>query len=356
MGMGQCAGYALALSLALVACGSDGSTTGTSSGEPTVPAPTAPAPSGPSTATPAPTNTTTPPTDPPKSAVPPPFPAYSHGTCPTLVSGPTKPTSINTGFASGSQTRSFNLIVPPSYDGSKPYPIFFAWHWLNASAGSFISQGELESATEQMKFIAIVPDELQNADGKKVYQMDWPFVETWGAEGDLVFIDDLLACVSHQFEVDPTRVYGIGVSAGALWATYVSTTSRVKHFAAIESLSGGLGADPVGVWSMKWVPQPNKFPALVLWGGSSDFLGVDFQKASQRYRDELRMDGHFVVQCTHSAGHTIPPVDPPPNGVTKFRMLWQFMLDHPYGTPAGTSPYKTQGLPSIFPSWCSVAP
>ena len=38
---------------------------------------------------------------------------------------------------------------------------------------------------------------------------------------------------------------------------------------------------------------------------------------------------------------------------TKFWSLWRFMLDHPYGTPAGTSPYQQAGLPSGFPEWCT---
>jgi hypothetical protein len=107
---------------------------------------------------------------------------------------------------------------------------------------------------------------------------------------------------------------------------------------------------------MNYAPQPNKFPALVLWGGTSDWLVVDFNAASQKYRDALRKDGHFVMECTHDAGHAMPPVDPPPDGGTRFEMLWQFMLDHPYSLPSGTSPYQTTGLPPWFPKWCSIAP
>jgi predicted esterase len=288
--------------------------------------------------------------------VPPPFPVYSHGTCPTLVGGPTDGTSLTTNFATGTQMRQFHVVVPKSYDGTQPWPLIFAWHWLNASASSFIGQGELESATEQMHFIAVVPDKLMTDAGNKVYEMDWPFVETYGAPDELVFFDDMLACVAGQYKVDPTRVYAVGVSAGALWATYLSTTDRADHFAAVESLSGGLGADPTGVWKMPYVPQPHKFPAIVLWGGPSDWLIVDFQTASMKYRDALRQDHHFVVECTHDAGHAIPPVPPPPDGGTLFAMLWQFMLDHPYALPPGTSPYQEKGLPSVFPSWCQIAP
>jgi hypothetical protein len=288
---------------------------------------------------------------------PPPVPPYSHGTCPKLVSGPTDATSLNTGFATGSQTRQFHVMVPKTYDGTKAYPLVFAWHWLNASASSFISDGELESAIEQMNFIAVLPDKLTDSSGKKTYQFDWPFAETWGAPAELTFLDDMFSCVNAQYKVDLSKVYGIGVSAGALWVTYVSTTDRANHFAAIESLSGGLGADPTGVWKMQYVAQPNKFPALVLWGGDSDnLIIVDFKAASIKYRDALRQDRHFVVQCTHDAGHAIPPVPEPTNGGTRFVMLWQFMLDHPYGLPPNTSPYQKTGLPPVFPTWCSIAP
>jgi hypothetical protein len=287
---------------------------------------------------------------------PPPFPVYSHGTCPKLVGGPTTATSLNTAFASGTQSRQFHLVVPKSYDGTRPWPVVFAWHWLNAGSDSFISQGELESATEQMHFLAVVPDKLTDANGKKVYQFDWPFIETAGVPGELQFFDDMLACVAAGYKVDPTRVYGIGVSAGALWVTYLSTTDRVQHLAAVESLSGGLGGLPAIGWEMKWVPQPNKFPALVLWGGPTDMLILDFQTASMKYRDALRQDHHFVVTCTHDAGHAIPPIPTPTDGGTRFAVLWEFMLDHPYGLPPNTSPYKSTGLPSVFPSWCGIAP
>lgn len=289
---------------------------------------------------------------PPTLREPPPLRAYSRGTCPRLVSGPTNDTGLNTGFRSGSQTRSFRLIVPRNYDGSSDWPLMFTWHWLNASSSSFVRTGELETATEQMRFIAIAPDRLENG-GNRAYQFDWPFAEVWGVPGELTFFDDMLACVSAQFRIDRRKVYGVGVSAGALWVTYLSTTDRANYFAAVESLSGGLG-DVFGVWRMEYAPQANKFPALVLWGGPTDWLGLDFNLASMRYRDALVRDNHFVVQCTHSAGHMVPPIMAPGPGMTRFQFLWQFALDHPYGTTAATSPWRT-GLPSNAPSWCSLA-
>lgn len=283
-----------------------------------------------------------------------PLPSYSGGACPALTFGATSSTSVNVGFTSGGAARSFRLLVPRNYDGARAWPLMFAWHWLNASSGSFVRDGELESAVEQMGFIIALPDKKLKANGDKEYLFDWPFVETNHAEEELVFTEDLLACISRQFTIDRTRVYAVGVSAGGLWVTYMAMTPRVGYFAAVESLSGGLG-DVAGVWHIDYAPQPNKFPAVVLWGGPRDWLGVNFERASMRLRDALLADGHFVVSCTHTAGHAVPPIMAPPGGGTRFYSLWRFMLDHPFGTPPGTSPYQASGLPPEFPSWCEIA-
>ncbi len=282
------------------------------------------------------------------------LPRYTMGQCPRLTFGATSSTSINVGFTSMGVTRQFRLLVPRSYDGARAWPLMFAWHWLNAQSGSFVRDGELESAAEQMGFIIALPDKKLKANGDKQYLFDWPFVETNHAEEELVFMEDMLACIANQFTIDRTRVYAIGVSAGGLWVTYMAMTPRVGYFAAVESLSGGLG-DVAGVWHIDYHPQPNKFPAVVLWGGPTDWLGVNFERASMKLRDELIDDGHFVVTCTHMSGHAVPPIMAPPGGGTRFYSLWRFMLDHPFGTPPGFSPYQMSGLPSEFPDWCQIA-
>jgi hypothetical protein len=287
---------------------------------------------------------------------PPPFPRYSGAACPMLVSGATQATSRNENFQTGTQRRAFHLIVPPSYARSnEPWPLMFGFHWLNASAGSLIRDGEFETAAEQKHIIIVVPEALE-VNGTKAYRLTWPFayLEDAGAPAEMVFMQDMLACISAQYRVDPRRVYSMGVSAGALWTTYISSQPIADHFAAVMTLSGGLGSLPGTPWSMSFTPRPNKFPALVLWGGPSDNFIINFSAASMRYRDALIADNHFVVVCTHNAGHAVPPLPMVP-GVSRFNPLWQFFLDHPYGTPPRTSPYQATGLPRDMPAWCSIA-
>lgn len=287
---------------------------------------------------------------------PPPIPGYSGGECPMLNGGDTVESSLNVGFRTGAQTRQFRVVVPRNRpNGSGPMPVVFAWHWISASSASWFSNGELALAAEQLGFIAVLPDSLRDAGGNRVYQLNWPYAEPAGIPGEIQFFRDMLSCVNRRFPVDPRRVYGIGVSDGALWMTYLSTTAAADHFAAVETISGGLGTIP-GLWEMQYVPQTNKFPTLVLWGGPTDNLGINFDLASRRYRDALRGDNHFVVQCMHNSGHGIPPLPPGEMGMTRYRALYQFLLDHPYGMAPGDSPYARAGrVPAFFPAFCSIA-
>ena len=301
-----------------------------------------------------------------KCCAPPALPMYSGGACPMLVSGATEATSRNNGFRSGAQTRSFHLIVPPSYAmGEDRWPVVFGFHWINASARSLITEAELLTAAEQKRMIIVVPEALKDANGRNVYRATWPFAygEDAGAPAELTFMGDMLACVNAQFRVDPRRIYLMGVSAGALWTSYAASQPIIDHFAAIMPLSGGLGSIAGTPWMMRFTPRANKFPALVLWGGPTDQLaiplggvnvGLDFNAASMRLRDALIADNHFVVTCTHNAGHAVPPLPQVP-GVSRFNPLWQFFLDHPYGRAPRTSPYQATGLPMDMPPWCAIA-
>ncbi len=284
---------------------------------------------------------------------PPSPPAYSHGACPTLHGGPDLASSLNAGFASGAYTRQFRLVVPRNYDpaGTDRWPLVFAWHWLAGDSAQMIREGEVLESAERQRMIVAVPDQLF-VDGRAVNSFTWGFFDPSMSEPDLVFFDDMLACVSGAYRVDPARVHGLGVSAGALWLTFLTSTARARYLASVAILSGGLG-EVLGAWHMDYFPQPNKYPALVLWGGPTDRLIVNFDEASQRLRDTLIDDGHFVVTCTHDRGHALPPFTPPP-GESRFTFLWDFFARHPYGLPPATSPYLSTGLPAAAPSWCSI--
>ncbi len=268
----------------------------------------------------------------------PPPPVYS-GTCPRLVSG--KNTIVSSG-----NSRTFLLAVPTTPMPGEQLPLVFMWHWLGGSADSFLKKGEVQAAVDKQRFLAILPE----AKGDIVWK--WPFdvlVTAARQEEEYRFFDDMLACAAAQFAVNTNCVSSVGVSAGALFTDQLAT-GRNKYLASAMSLSGGVE----GV-AKKWGNPPRKLPMLVLWGGSTDICAglVNFQTASKALETQLVKDGHFFVECVHNCGHAEPPLEAPAM-LSKYAAFWEFAFAHPYWLGTGESPYKASGLPSSYPSWCSI--
>ena len=269
---------------------------------------------------------------------PPPLAPYSGGTCPTLAPG------RNT-IQSGGASREFILAVPAGLAGDEQLPVLFLWHWLGGSADDFYTRGEVQAAADADRFLAVIPEE------KGDVTFRWPFSPLESAarrDEELRFFDDMLACVAEQYSVNRSCVGSVGVSAGALWTSQLAS-HRSEQLSSFVSLSGGTGGSLVRPWG----GASHRIPAIVLWGGPTDFCGVNFETASRDLEDNLTADGHFFVECIHDCGHAEPPLEPP-EGLSTYTAIWRFVLDHPYWLRAGESPYLATGLPDAMPDWCGI--
>lgn len=247
-----------------------------------------------------------------------PVPTYSGGACPELVEG------TNTDFASGGEARSFELRLPEDPAGA---PVVFAWHWLGGSAKQIIRYMQMETVVDAGA-ILIAPESCCAA-------FEWDFAGEPEGNVDLAFFDDLLGCVHEQFQPDLTRVYSTGMSAGGLWTTYL-TLHRSEWHAATAPFSGGTEG------LITYSTPTDDIPVLVTWGGEDDLYGpVSFETASEGLTEDLLQDGHFVVNCDHGGGHTIP------DGAVD--MAWSFFQDHPKFVDP--EPYAGE-LPDTLPDWC----
>jgi len=267
-------------------------------------------------------------------------------------------------IVSSGNMRQFKLVTPTDLGPTEKVPVVFLWFWLGANAQDFITTADIIDAAQQQRFIAIVPEAKLNSTGGSAYDFKWPFSfldSQTSLEQEFTFADDLLACVEQQFpnNVNPSCISSAGVSAGALFTDQLAP-ARSSYIASFLSLSGGIaGPEPSctvsGLTCLKpWIRPTRDLPALVLWGGPMDIcVVIDFQPASQNLEDALTSEGSFFVECEHNCTHAQPPFDTPP-GMTQYAAFWDFVYAHPYWLPAGESPYKTNGLPSTFPSWCSA--
>jgi hypothetical protein len=279
---------------------------------------------------------------PPGADLPDPLPIYG-GECPTLVPG--RNTILSTGAA-----REFLLVVPTALDPSESLPLIFLWHWLGGEAADSMEKGEVQAAADDARFLAVAPE----AKGDLLLKWPYSIVDLPArVDEEARFFDDMLACVAAQYPVNRSCVSSVGVSAGALWTSQLAPR-RAGLIASFLSLSGGVGQ--AGDWInpiMPWFGSTRAMPAVVLWGGPTDFCGVTFSVTSHYLENALDAEGHFYVECIHNCSHAEPPLVPPA-GESKYSMLWQFMFDHPFWLRAGESPYQVTGLPANFPEWCGI--
>lgn len=245
--------------------------------------------------------------------------------------------------------RQFLVAVPSNLGADENPPVVFLWHWLGGSAQGFFNKAEVQSAVDHYRFIAVAMEAKGDLPTK------WPFLGIGVSEQrmneDLKFFDRSLACVNKTYGVNRQCVSSVGVSAGALW-TQVLASKRGKFISSFESLSGGEGSQGVRSWG----GSEHKMPAMVLWGGKTDnCLGVfSFETLSKSLESKLSNQGHFVLECVHNCGHSVPPFDPLPGSSTTFGVMWEFVLDHPLWLPAGESPWQQTGFPEGFPEWCGM--
>ncbi len=284
--------------------------------------------------------------DPPAGVeLPSPPPEYPYGECPQIKPGMN---TIIAGNPPGS-SRKFLLVAPVNLDPAEKLPVVFMWHWLAGSAREFMEKGDVQTAVNEMRFLAVIPE----AKGDLLFT--WPFLlfdSQRRLDDELLFFDHMLACISQQYNVNLNCVSSVGVSAGGTWTTYLAH-ERSQYLASFISLSGGAGRpgdylNPVQYWTH----AAHILPAIVLWGGPFDWCGLSFAALSNYLEDYLTEDGHFFVECIHNCQHAEPPSEE--DAMTKYAFLWQFVFDHPYWLEDGKSPYLFTGLPDTFPEWCGI--
>lgn len=291
------------------------------------------------------------PPPPPNPNAPPPVPTYA-GTCPTLVAGAQK-------FTSGELARDVTVALPAKAEGAG---VLFLWHGFGDTGPNFSAMVGAQAIATKFNVITVsaqaVVDPLETEKLSPLKDLAAQFVgplpPTWsiidGPELDLQLFDDLHACLDEQFGVDPTRLYTMGFSQGALWST-VLILERSKVLASALLWSGGLGSTGglIEVVRLAYQAPERKIPVLAGSGGAADIWPnaqlklVDFAAGSAELVEALTADGHAAALCDHGLGHTVPPGG----------LGWglQFLFDHVW-TPKGDSSYFGHAGDG-FPEYCS---
>jgi len=244
--------------------------------------------------------------------------------CPTLKAG------SNFGFKSGGLNRSMEIQLPLNYSAdSGPRPLVFAWHGFGGTARRLLA-GSLSRTALTKNVILVVPQATVQG-GKSRFDA----FNQAPQNPDIAFFDDLITCANKDFNVDLDRIYVTGMSNGAMMSGAL-LASRASKLAAAAPFSGSI--------SLQFVKANAKIPALVSWGGVTDFAyQQNFDKLAREMIQKLHDQGHFVVGCNHNSGHNMP--------VGAWQWALDFLLAHHRTTTA--SPFASD-LGQTLPSYCEI--
>lgn len=257
---------------------------------------------------------------------------YSGGVCPQLKEGK------NT-FMSDGRTRSFELFLPDDPVGA---PLLYVYQGQGGSPYDIAYYFGSDAATKDRGAIVVAPYPCLAKDDD-CYDMlfVWNYGSYSNSQADLTAFDDILACLDEQFDVDNSRVYTAGFSAGSLWNSFL-TIHRGEYFAAVAIFSGGLGT--VVAYE---APPAYPMPALLAWGGDNDIYAngvVSFEKEMLHMSQLFQDNGHFVIECDHGLGHSVPW------GAGEWAQ--QFLFAYTWGSDY--NPFLKSGALANFPDYCLI--
>jgi len=165
--------------------------------------------------------------------------------------------------------------------------------------------------------------------------LDWDIAS--GAQ-DFPFFEAMLQCIEQQFNIDDTRIYSFGFSAGAVFTALLSA-KYPDLFAATMSESGAWFNDqaewsdvsvPIMQWQWPAFDAADRGNVLLTHGGPNDFATViSLESANQKALPFLHNNGRTVTECAHTFGHTLDP------DLTQ-RMYYDYMWAHQLGGPPVT--------------------
>lgn len=144
------------------------------------------------------------------------------------------------------------VYVPASAQRGEPVPLVVVLHGANTTAEQEREITQFDSIASREGFIVMYPE--HETDGQlglhplQAWRI-WDPLETQRGFGDTAAIADLTQQVVQNWNVDPERVYLVGVSAGG-WMTSIMGATYPDLYAAIglvEAGAYGMGVALIGV-------------------------------------------------------------------------------------------------------------
>jgi polyhydroxybutyrate depolymerase len=187
---------------------------------------------------------------------------------------------------SGGLPRTYGVHVPAGLD--HPAGLVINLHGAGATGNGQAAATNYNAVADQYGFVVAYPDgiDFSWADGRGASIPDRQGVD------DVGFLVALVDRLSHEYGIDPGRVFATGMSAGAFMATRLAC-ERADVFSAIAPVAGTLGiafpcapSRPVSVLQVNGTDDPVvpfNGGTMLGRGGYSDIVAAPAM--AQRWRD-----------------------------------------------------------------------
>jgi len=138
---------------------------------------------------------------------------------------------INGSFSFGGQTRNYIVHLPTGYSAGQSLPLVLVLHGFTQSSSAIQSVTGFDNLSDTENFIAVYPNGVGNA-----WNTNSGFPGGSTAD-DVGFIGALIDTMQVSYNIDLTRVYSCGFSAGGFMSHLLACESTTR-FAAIAAVSG----------------------------------------------------------------------------------------------------------------------
>jgi polyhydroxybutyrate depolymerase len=134
-------------------------------------------------------------------------------------------------FTFEDKSRTYELYVPHSYDGTRPVPVLFNFHGFGSNAAEQMVYGNFKPLAELDNFVIVAPNGQTTALGRHFNLTGEP-----GLQNDIAMTLSLLDHIESSFCVDTRRVYATGMSDGGAMSSVLACVAS-NRFAAFGPVS-----------------------------------------------------------------------------------------------------------------------
>ena len=202
---------------------------------------------------------------------------------------------------------------------ANPKPLVILLHGWTSNGREILSQTEFGTLADREGFVVAAPDGMNGG-------WNAGFVDLSGKKlDDVQFISDVIEDVARRVKIDPTRIYVVGHSNGAMLAHTVGANlvNKVSAIAAVAGTTGVIGSKgvvrmkaPTGAVNVLMIHS--KRDPMVAYDSTSQAMlkGISEPKSAQQWANWLHCD-----QLKHETIPNVATVDVFKNQAVEVRLV-----------------------------------